>query len=153
MTSIADILLPGHVNLQLVSKTFSDALRETLARLAGDPRIGDSEAFAQAVMERNAPAIVCHGHGIVIAHGRTNAVKSLIMAAGRSQSGLRSVDGASVRLIFVAGIPRTMDSEYLRIVGTLARLCRDPALFQSLLTVAEPMKFIEILTAQESKLS
>lgn len=153
MTPISDILLPGHVDLQLLAKTSSDAIQEILARLAGDPRISDNAAFMQAVVERNAPAILCHGHGIVIAHGRTNAVKSLIMAAGRSQSGVRSADGALVRLVFVAGIPRAMDSEYLRIVGSIARLCRNPELFEKLLTVADPLQFIEVLATQETKLS
>jgi mannitol/fructose-specific phosphotransferase system IIA component (Ntr-type) len=153
MTSISDILTPAQVNLALTSSDQASGVDEVVAKLHGDPRVTDWPVFRQAVLDRNAPALLCGDCGVCIAHGRTNAVQSLVMAAGRSAHGLVSPEiGERVRLVFVAGIPAAFDSEYLRIVGAIARLCRDKGLLDKLLGVADPARFVEVLAAAETKL-
>jgi len=153
MIPISEILLPDQINLALASRDQAGGVDELLAKLNGDPRVHDWSALVQAVTERNAPAISCNGCGVCIAHGRTNAVGSLVMAAGRSAKGLQSPEVRDkVRLVFVAGIPSAFDSEYLRIVGAIARLCRDKALLNKLLTVQDPAEFIRLLAGGEAKL-
>jgi len=153
MISIQQILQPGQINLSLSSATIDSAVGEVLASLSGDIRILQWNNLREAVLERNAPAIDAEGCGIVIAHGRTDAVGSLVMAAGRSNEGLPSTDTKeNVRLIFVAGIPSALNNEYLRVVGTIARLCSNPELVQRLLSAASPAEFIEILCSGETNL-
>jgi mannitol/fructose-specific phosphotransferase system IIA component (Ntr-type) len=75
------------------------------------------------------------------------------MAAGRSNEGFSSKDTKeNVRLVFVAGIPSALNSEYLRIVGTIARLCSKPELVQTLLSAASPSAFINVLCSGETRL-
>jgi len=153
MISISDILLPSQINLALFGKDQAAGIDEVLSKLNGDPRVSDWRALSQAVTERNAPALACNGCGICIAHARTNAVHSLVMAAGRSTEGLVSPEVSEpVRLVFVAGIPSAFSSEYLRVVGAIARFCRDKALLDKLLHVPDPREFIELLARQEIKL-
>lgn len=153
MTPISEILLPGHVNLALSANDQAGGVDEVLAKLNGDPRVHDWNALMQSVTERNAPALSCNNCGVCIAHGRTNAVGSLVMAAGRSVKGLVSPEVRDkVRLVFVAGIPSAFDSEYLRIVGAIARLCRDKSLLDKLLKVQDPGDFIKLLSVGEAKL-
>jgi mannitol/fructose-specific phosphotransferase system IIA component (Ntr-type) len=105
------------------------------------------------VLQRNAPAIDADGCGIVIAHGRTDAVGSLVMAAGRSNEGFPSSDTKeNVQLVFVAGIPSALNSEYLRVVGTIARLCSKTELVQKMLSATSPSAFIDILCSGETTL-
>jgi mannitol/fructose-specific phosphotransferase system IIA component (Ntr-type) len=153
MISIRQILQPGHVNLSLSSTQSDSAVGEVLASLSGDIRILQWNALKESVLQRNAPAMDAVGCGIVIAHGRTDAVGSLVMAAGRSNAGFPS-SGAkkNVRLVFVAGIPSALNSEYLRIVGTIARLCSKPELVQKLLSAGSPSAFIDILCSGETRL-
>lgn len=153
MIPISEILLPEQVNLSLAARDQADGVEEVLSKLNGDPRVQDWPGLVQAVTQRNAPALTCHDCGICIAHGRTNAVSSLVMAAGRSPSGLASPDvREKIRLVFVAGIPSAFDSEYLRIVGAIARLCRDQALLQRLLAAPDADRFTAILASGETKL-
>ena len=141
------------MNLALSARDQAEGVREVLSSLNGDPRVVDWDSLAQAVTGRNAPAISCGPCGICIAHGRTNAVQSLVMAAGRSVEGLSSPDiREPVRLIFVAGIPAAFHSEYLRVVGAIARLCHDKALLNELLSVKNPEKFVGLLSSGETKL-
>lgn len=153
MISIRQILQPGHVNLALSSTEMGTAVEEVLASLSGDIRILQWNTLKDAILERNAPAIDAAGCGIIIAHGRTDAVGSLVMAAGRSNEGFPSKDTKEkVRLIFVAGIPSALNNEYLRVVGTIARLCSKKELVEKLLTSANPTEFIDILCSGESAL-
>jgi len=153
MTPISEILLPGQVNLALAARDQAGGVDEVLSKLNGDPRVQDWNALMRSVTERNAPALSCNGCGVCIAHGRTNAVSSLVMAAGRSAKGLVSPEVRDkVRLVFVAGIPSAFDSEYLRIVGAIARLCRDKSLLDKLLTAQDPGDFIKLLSVGEAKL-
>lgn len=153
MIPISEILLPGQINLALAAHDQAGGVDEVLSKLNGDSRVQDWNALMQSVTERNAPALSCNNCGICIAHGRTNAVSSLVMAAGRSARGLVSPEVRDkVRLVFVAGIPSAFDSEYLRIVGAIARLCRDKSLLDKLLTVQDPGDFIKLLSVGEVKL-
>jgi mannitol/fructose-specific phosphotransferase system IIA component (Ntr-type) len=153
MISIRQILQPGHVNLSLSSKEIDSAVGEVLASLSGDIRIFQWNALKESVMQRNAPAIDAEGCGIVIAHGRTDAVGSLVMAAGRSNEGFPSKDTKeNIRLVFVVSIPSALNNEYLRVVGTIARLCSKTALVQKLLSATSPSTFIDILCSGEATL-
>ena len=58
----------------------------------------------------------------------------------------------NVRLVFVAGIPSALNNEYLRVVGTIARLCSKKELVEKLLIASTPTGFIEILCSGESAL-
>jgi len=153
MIPISEILLPGQVNLLLAARDQAGGVDEVLSKLNGDPRVLDWPALVQAVTQRAASALACNSCGICIAHGRTNAVSSLVMAAGRSPNGLSSPEVRDkVRLVFVAGIPSAFDSEYLRIVGAIARLCRDKALLEMLLAAPDAGEFTALLAGGEAKL-
>ena len=153
MISIPDILHPSQINLALVGKDQAAGIDEVLSKLNGDSRVRDWNELSRLVTERNAPAIASNGCGICIAHARTNAVSSLVMAVGRSTDGLLSPEVSEpVRLVFVAGIPAAFSSEYLRIVGAIARFCHDQSLLEKLLHIQDPQDFIDLLARQESKL-
>ncbi|MEI6073656.1 MAG: PTS sugar transporter subunit IIA [Verrucomicrobiae bacterium] len=153
MIPISDILLPAQINLALTAADQAGGVDQVLSGLNGDSRVLNWGALVQAVTERNAPALACHDCGICIAHGRTNAVSSLVMAAGRSAKGLVSPEvPEKVRLVFVAGIPSAFNSEYLRVVGAIARLCRDKSLLNRLLTIQDPAGFVRLLASGEAKL-
>ncbi len=151
--TLDEILLPEDVNLALRATDKRGAIEEVLVKLNGDPRVKDWQALANAVIERDAPAIADQDCGICIAHGRVKAVTQLVMAAGRSEKGFAcpGVD-VPVKLIFVAGIPAAFDSEYLRVVGAIARVCRDPARRDELLDAVDGEAFVELLSAATEKL-
>ena len=123
MTPIADVLQPDHVILTLAAKDPAGAIDEVLAKLEGEERVKNFALLREAVLAQPAPAIAENGCGICIAHGRTESVTSLVMAAGRSAKGIAFPELAEpVRLVFVAGIPGAFTSEYLQDRG---RHCAD----------------------------
>ncbi len=153
MIPISEILLPGLVNLALTADDQAGGVDQVLSKLNGDFRVQSWDKLVQVITERNAPALTCNACGICIAHGRTDAVSSLVMAAGRSTKGLVSPEiQEKVHLVFVAGIPSAFDSEYLRIVGAIARMCRDKATLDQLLRIQDPAQFVSLLSIGEARL-
>lgn len=151
MISIEEILTPAHVDLKLTATTKEAAVLQVLDLLRGDPRVGEWERLRHAVVDRNAPAIEQSECGILIAHGRTNSISRLVMAAGRLVEPIECAEiGVPIRLVFVAGIPHAVDTEYLRVLGAIVRVLRDKAQRERLLGVKESARFVSVLASQES---
>lgn len=153
MIPIGDILQPDHVNLSMSATDKAGAVEEVLSKLNGDLRVKDFAILRKEVISRDAAAISENHCGICIAHGRTESVSGLVMAAGRSAAGFRVKEVPDlVHLVFVAGIPGTFNSEYLRIVGAIARICRDKHQLERLLAARDPAYFVGLLGAGEVRL-
>lgn len=154
MTSLRTILPPAQIRLTLQAPDLAAATREVLELLRGDLRVLQWEALEKAVHDRAAAPLCAKGCcGILIAHGRTNAVGSLVLSAGRFPAGVEDpATGQRVQLVFVAGIPTAFNNDYLRIVGTIARVCGNPDKNRSLLQATVPSDFIEILASGETEL-
>ena len=153
MTPIGDVLQPDHVTLALAARDPAGAVEEVIAKLDGDERVKNLSILREAILKEAAPAISENGCGICIAHGRTESITSLVMAAGRSTEGVRYPGLADpVKLVFVAGIPNAFTSEYLRIVGAIVRMCRDKRQLHRLLVAKDAERFVALLGSGEVKL-
>jgi mannitol/fructose-specific phosphotransferase system IIA component (Ntr-type) len=153
MITIADILLPHCVDLNLAQDTQEAAILHTIDLLRGDERVIDSQALLKAVLARDPGIAGGQAFDICIPHARTNAVESMVMAAGRSVAGIpRSGGGSRIHYIFVIGVPVQMASDYLRIIGALARIFRDEETEQQLRAAATVGEFVGILQRKEMAL-
>jgi len=152
MKLIEQLLTPDKVDLALEAEAPWEAVEKLFARLQGDPEISDFDRFCQVVRERNAPPIVEAGRGILIAHGRSSAVHSIVLAAGRLVEPKPDAGEGKLSLVFIAGIPAAFDSEYLRVVGAIARACNSPETFSELVEAHSATRFIELLGASEKRL-
>ena len=109
--------------------------------------ISDDELLARERIEST-----CLGNEIAFPHARTDHIKGMVLAVGRNMQGVLFENcNQIVRLIFVIGTPRRMATDYLTVVGGLARLLRDQALFQELLTAETPEAFIGVISRFEKK--
>lgn len=126
---------PARVLLDVAAPTREAAVRAVAELLCNDPRIGSWEEFWMSIGERQVVDLEGCGGGVVLAHGRGGSVKQLALAAAR----WASPDGP--RLVFVFAIPAAMAEEYLRKVGALARVCREPAKLDALREAATAGEF------------
>ncbi len=151
--NIDEILLASDVNLALKTQDKQEAILDLLGKLRGDDRVKDWDALSRAVLDRDAAAICEGDSGICIAHGRTSGVSELVMAAGRAVPGATVPEiGEPVRLFFVVGIPSAFDAVYLRLIGAIARVCREPDGMESLLAAATSEEFVAALAEGTAKL-
>lgn len=151
VAKIAALLKPEAINLNLQARHKTDALREVASLLAQGKRVANFETFFNEILEREHISNTALGHDVAIPHARTEQCREILIAVGRSAAGVdfESKSDPQVRLIFLIGTPKQMVTEYLSVVGNLARLLRQDSLREQLLAAADPGAFIKLLDAAE----
>lgn len=143
---ISDILRPETVALGLRAGTRDEAISEIVGLFAGDPRVTDAGKLLGEIMAREAVESTCVGFDTAIPHARTDMVGELVMAVGRSDAGVRFGCGKEAKLIFVVANPRPVATEYLRLVGALARATRSDEVRARLMGAGDAAGFIRVLS-------
>lgn len=135
MLEVKDFVRKGLINLNLLSESKEDAIRELARLMKGAQEIVDFERFLEDVFERERLGTTGIGDGIAIPHARTDAVGQLVIALGRSAHGVEfeSSDGKKVKLLFLMGTPEGSVSHYLRILAQLTRLIKGSTFRKKLL--------------------
>jgi mannitol/fructose-specific phosphotransferase system IIA component (Ntr-type) len=153
MSTLSELLPVHQVDIALHATTKADAVDQILARLAGNSCVKDFAALKAAIQIRDASVIFEDGLGLLIAHGRTEAVSRIVLAAGRCSPPLLIPEAEGmVQLVFVAGIPAAFSTEYLRVVGAIVRCCKDPEGLPALLDAPSATDFVQRLGEGESRL-
>jgi mannitol/fructose-specific phosphotransferase system IIA component (Ntr-type) len=112
--------------------------------------VKDFEKFYQEVLKREREETTCLGCDTAIPHARTDHVGGMVLAVGRSAEGvLFENSNQRVHFVFVVGTPKQMAMDYLRLVGTLARLMKRDDIRAALLEATTPEAFIEVLAQAE----
>jgi mannitol/fructose-specific phosphotransferase system IIA component (Ntr-type) len=152
MIRIADTLEADRVRLNLPSQPGPAAIDEIAGLLRNAPEVLDWDELHDA-LPRSSPCLVEAGgeFGVCLPHARTDAVSGMVMAVGRSLEGIH-FDGciAPVRYIFCIGVPKAWASDYLRIVGLLARILKQPKTESALRDAGSPEDFIHQLSVLEA---
>ncbi|MEA3162946.1 MAG: hypothetical protein QOE88_764, partial [Verrucomicrobiota bacterium] len=82
---------------------------------------------------------------------RTTSVTKMLMAFGRLTHPLDEATGP-LQFVTLIGIPRAMDAEYLRLVGTLMRVFRNEKLHQKLLGAQNPSEIVHLFEKGETEI-
>lgn len=147
------LLKPPLIKLNVTETKRTAAIRDVAELLRGDKRIKDFEKFYQDLLARERIETTCLGADTALPHARTDHVSDMVLAVGRSQEGvLFENSNQTVRLIFLVGTPKRMATDYLRLVGTIARLLKQEAIRQALLAAPNEQAFIDVLAQAELKL-
>src|SRR5436305_5665853 len=140
---ITSLLDPARIVLRLESQERTAALNEVARLLEGHPDVTNFPGFYDELLARDRLDTTCLGNAVALPHARTEHVKKIVMAVGRSDAGIPfDADGEIVKLCFVLGTPKTKPGDYLAVVSSLCKLLRDPADRQALLTAPTPEAFI-----------
>ena len=154
MITVANLLHPEHVSLQLRASESKAAIDEVAALLKKVPAVLDWNALLKGV-HASAPCLPEPGGGfaLCIPHTRGPCVSGMVMAVGRSETGIvfPGVD-FPVRYIFCIAVPRALAADYLRIVGLLARVFKDRVSEAELRGAASGSEFVDLLSRREAKL-
>lgn len=147
--ALPDLLDEQQVILRLRSRKPANAIREIVQVVAHTGKIANPEAFLEHVLarERTHPSVV--ENGVAFPHARTDLVDEIVIGVGRSRAGISfSEDQPRAHLIFVIGVPERLLSDYLVVVGTLARLTQNETIRSKLLSAETPGEFVDALTVE-----
>jgi mannitol/fructose-specific phosphotransferase system IIA component (Ntr-type) len=119
--------------------------------LQNNANVTNFAGFYEELLARERIESTCLGNEIAFPHARTDSLKGMVLAVGRSTGGVWFENSSqNVKLIFVIGTPKRMVTDYLSVVGGLARLLKDATTREQLLTVQGVDEFIATLTKAES---
>ena len=149
---LSSLLQPQHIALALRSSQRTAALHEVARLLEDDPHVANFDGFYEELLARERLDTTCLGNEIALPHARTEFVKKIVIAVGRSEAGVHFENSnQNVRLIFVLGTPKSNPGDYLMLVGSLCRLIKDAAQREALFAAATPEAFIATVRELENK--
>jgi len=118
---LADYLRPELLEPDLKGRTKEQVIDELLVLLEQHGKLRDPNAAREAVLARESQMSTGMQEGIAIPHGRTNAVDTLVCAAGVKRGGVEfgSIDKKPARIIIMALTPESGADPYLRFVAAI----------------------------------
>ena len=150
---ISSLLDPSRIRLQVQSTKRTVALNEVARLLEGHPDVTNFHGFYNELLARERLDTTCLGNEIALPHARTEHVKKIVMAVGRSDAGVHFENSdQNVRLMFVLGTPKSNPGDYLQMVSALCKIFKDPANREALMAATTPEQFIEAVVSAEEKL-
>ncbi|MBI2516047.1 MAG: PTS sugar transporter subunit IIA [Opitutae bacterium] len=150
---LSSLLDPSRISLALQSTKRTTALHEIAHLLATHPDVSNFDGFYQELLARDRLDTTSLGNEVALPHARTEHVKKIVVAVGRSDAGiLYENPPQAVRLMFVLGTPKSNPGDYLALVGSLCRLIKDAANREALLKAATPEEFIATVVELENKI-
>jgi len=148
----SQLLDPARVNLQVASTKRTAALQEVARQLAGHPEVANFDGFYNELLARDRLDTTSLGHGFAVPHARTEHVKQIVLAVGRSDIGIPFDDGENVRMMFILGTPKTRPGDYLQMLSTLCRLLKNPDNRTAFLSAVTPDDFVRVVSDAETRL-
>jgi len=150
---LAQYLDPARIALDLQHTKRTAAINEVARLLEGHPDVTSYAGLYRDLLARERLDTTCLGNEIAIPHARTEHVKRIVMAIGRSGPGVWFENSQqAVRLMVVLGTPKSNPVDYLQLVGLLCRLLKGPADRAALLQAPSPHAFVAAMLALEAKL-
>ena len=152
-TRLSKLLDPARITLGVQSTKRTAAINEVAKLLESHPDVANFQGFYNELLARERLDTTCLGNEIALPHARTEHVKKIVLAVGRSTDGvLFENSNQTVKLMFVLGTPKNNPTDYLILVGALCRLIKDAASRDALMAAATPEAFITTVTELENKI-
>jgi len=149
--ALSDLIDPKQVTLKLGACTQADAMRDLVDLLVSASRIDNAEKFLKELEARERTNSTYAADGVAFPHARTKLVDEIVLAIGRSDAGIPWTDkGEIAHLIFLIAVPERLISDYLVVVGAIARITKDRPLRTLLLHAESVEEFIAMLLGTPS---
>ena len=150
---LSSLLDPARIQLHLESTKRTTAINEVAKLLETHPNVANFPSFYQELLARERLDTTCLGNEVALPHARTEHVKKIVIAVGRSDTAVHFENcDQNVRLLFVLGTPKSNPGDYLMLVGSLCRLIKDAPNREALLAAPTPEAFIATVKSLEDKL-
>lgn len=149
--ALADLIDSKQIALNLGASTQAEAMREIVQLLATAGKIDNTHQFLEELRAREEKNSTYAADGVAFPHARTKLVDQIILGIGRSETGIPwTGKGEVAHLIFLLAVPDRLISDYLVVIGAIARTTRDRAM-RTLLFHAEKLdEFIETMLSAPS---
>ena len=149
--ALADLIDPRQIALNLRAHKQSEAMKEIVDLLVASEKIDGPEKFLEQLEARERTNSTYAADGVAFPHARTKFVEEIVVGIGRSEAGIPwTGKGELAHLIFLIAVPERLISDYLVVVGAIARATKDRPLRTLLLHAESVDDFIATLLSAPS---
>ena len=149
--ALVDLINPKQITLNLRAGSLAEANHELVDLLAASGAIRNSEKFLEELRAREKVNSTYAADGVAFPHARSKLVDQIVLAIGRSEAGVPwTGKGEIAHLIFLIAVPDRLISDYLVVVGAIARVTKDRPLRTLLLHAESVDEFVATLLSARS---
>ncbi len=135
------------IEMDIKAKTKDQLLEEMIDLAARSDKLMDRDKALQAIREREHVVTTGVGYKVALPHAKTDAVKGLMIAFGKSKKGVNydALDNQKVHIIFLVLGPSGAVSNHLSVLAKLSLLLRDHKSIDELMNFVFPHEILNFL--------
>ena len=147
---ISDTLKEGAIISELNATDKKAVLEELTGTLAEASGVNQEE-MVRVLLERERLGSTGIGGGIAIPHGKLGALKSLLMAFGRSRRGVEfdAMDGKPTHLFFLLLAPEDSTGAHLKMLARISRSLKNSVFRERLMTAADGRELYMVIQRED----
>jgi PTS system nitrogen regulatory IIA component len=134
MAVIKDLLREDLIIEEIKADDKTGVIREFACLLKLKGKIEDEEELVRLLLDRESLGSTAIGGGVAIPHAKLRFLPEMIVAFGRSTSGVdfQSLDKKPVHLFFLLVTPDDKPGEHLKTLARISRILKNPLLRENL---------------------
>jgi len=128
-----------------------DLINELIDLHAGNDKVNNLDDVRNAVLEREKIMSTGVGKGFAIPHGKTNSIKDIIAAFGKTTHPIDydALDGEPVHLVFLLVGKDTLVSKHIKSLSRISRLMNKDDFRQKLIEAESKSEILKIFEEEE----
>ena len=153
MARIKDLLQDDLVLEELKATDKMGVIREFAAHLKLAGKVADPEELVRVLVERESLGSTGIGDGIAIPHGKMGVARGMVVAFGRSKTGVdfQSLDNKPAYLFFLLVTPVDRPGDHLKTLARISRILKNPVLRDNLRNAAHRQELQRLICEEDSK--
>ncbi|MDY0081980.1 MAG: PTS sugar transporter subunit IIA [Ignavibacteriaceae bacterium] len=148
---VSDLLKPEFIIPSLKGVSKEDVINELIDLFKDDKRVENLEEVRSAVFKREKDMTTGIGKGFAIPHGKTNSIKEIIGAFGKTEESIDydSLDGNPVQLFFLLVGKDNLLSTHIKLLSRISRLMNKDDFRHRLIEANSKEDIIKLFTEEE----
>ena len=146
-----DLLKKEFIIADLQGNSKEDVINELIDLYGNDDRVTDIEKVREAVLEREKIMSTGVGKGFAIPHGKTNYVKEILAAFGKSKKPIdyQALDGQPVHLVFLLIGKDNLVSTHIKLLSRISRMMNKEEFRNRLIDAESSDEILNIFKEEE----
>jgi len=139
------------ISFDLKGKTKNEIIEELVNIASRSKLVKDKDEVLKAVLEREKLVTTGVGYGVAFPHAKTKAIKGIVIAFGRSKTGIDfdAMDKKPVHLFFLIAAPEDAIGAHLNVMARLSYLMKSEKNRDVLMKISSPKELLELLDSVE----
>lgn len=150
---ICELLKEEFIIPQLNSRDKIGVINELIDLFRDSDLVLNLELFRKAVIDREKIMSTGVGKGFAVPHAKTNAVKDIIIAFGKTSDPVdfESLDGKPVELVILLAAKEKMVAPHIRLLSRISRMMNDDSFRSALKGTDDTKEILELFCKEEKK--